>query len=159
MMPPHRYTFSDLTIGKIKVLIKDFFLACFICLLVFGIPYALLVTFFWGVESAVSGGQFSWLPRALGLGLIALVVVLLIKDLPYTLKYFGDMFTRLSTAAANLSRVKQAIGLAFVIGYFYSAIKFPVVWFWFTVLIFTPAGFTYDRYKAILKRKAENHIG
>lgn len=159
MMSPYRYTFSDLTIGEIQMLIKDFFFTSFICLLVFGIPYALFVAFSWGVTSVVSGGRFSWLPQALAFGLLGYVVVFLIRNLPYTLKFFGDGFMGLSTAAANVSRVKQSIGLAFVIGYFYSAYKFPLVWFWFTILIFTPAVFTHDRYTAILKRKTESHIG
>lgn len=155
MTPLKEFTFSDLTIGEINLLIKDFFQASFVCLLVFGIPYALFVGVFWGAESVFSGGELSWLPQVVIWGVI---IYLLIKNLPDTLKYFGDMFQGLSAAAASVSRPKQLIGLVFVIGYFYSSVRFPNAWFWFTVLIFMPAGFTYDHYKKILKQKAENQV-
>lgn len=159
MLSLPQYNSSDLTDDEIKGLIKDFFVYSFICFLIFGAPYVLLGALSQGAEGAVSEEQFLWLRKALGLGFIVLVGVLLVKDLPYTLKYFGDMFSNLGTIAAGLSRSKRLLGLAFVVGYFYSAIRYPVVWIWFTILIFTPAGFTYDRYKTILKRKAENRIG
>ena|SRR2546429_5205844 len=158
MTHPKQYYFSDLTIGEIKILTKNFFTISFFYLLLLGIPYALLVGAFWGAESVFSGGPFSWLLQAAIWGLVVYVVVLIFKDLPDVLKSFGDMFLSLSATAANISRVKQLIGLAFVIGYFYSAITFPIVWFWFSVLVFIPAGCTYDRYKKILKQKVENQI-
>jgi len=114
----------------------------------------LIIGLFWGAESVVPKEQFSWLSRAAVLALCVFVVAMLFRDIPYTLMYFGDMFRNMSALVSGFSRRIQILWMIFIVGYFYLAINLPVVWFWFTILVFTPAGFTYDRYRTMLERKA-----
>ena len=87
--------------------------------------------------------------------MIATILVFVARNIPYTLKYFGDFLLSLSTVAAKVSLGKQLVGAAFILGYFYSAHKFPLVWFVFTIAVLIPAGHAYDQYLTILKRKDE----
>ena len=155
MTQPPGCTSGDLTFTEIKEILRTFFLSSFGFLLIVGVPYALLTGLFWGAETVTSEEQYSWLVRALSWVVIATMLAFVAKNIPYTLKYFGDFLLNLSTIAAKVSLGKQLVGAAFILGYFYSLYKFPMAWFVFTIAVLIPAGHAYDQYLTILKRKDE----
>jgi len=151
-MQPKQYTFSDLTVGEIKTLIKTFFINLFLFSLVFGIPYAMFVGLDWGASVFVSEEQHLWLNKLAFLVLAIFIFWIVINNLPSILKQIGRMYTEGSEAAAKASLFKRAAWIIFWGGYFYSSMYFPLIWFWLTCAGLTVA-FTYDKYTDILNNK------
>ena len=90
-----------------------------------------------------------------GLVLLGIVVVLVFKDPAYTLAWFGALFTDISRSISGLSHSKQILILVLIVGEFYLAIAYPFVWFVSSIAVLIPLGFTYERYQALLKNKAQ----
>ena len=151
-MQPKQYTFSDLTVGEIKTLIKTFFINLFLFSLLFGIPYTMFVGLDWGMSFVVSEEQHSWLNKLTFLVLVIFAFWVVIKDLPSILKQLAGMYTDLSEAAAKASLFKMVVWIIFGGAYYYSLIYFPLIGYWLTCAGLTVA-FTYDKYASILNNK------
>jgi len=148
------HSFSDLTVQELWQLTKAFCVSAFACLLIFGLPWALFTGLDFGAKSALSANQYSWLENVITWSIYGLLGYLLIMNLPYVMKYFGEFFISLGKASEGMSMIKQVLLIAFVIGYFFLWNRYPTIAFFFSILIFLPTGYVYERYKKLLKDKS-----
>lgn len=151
------HSWSDLTVKEIWTLAKAFFTYSFYSGLLFGVPYLLLTGLFEVTESISVPFGLPTLPQLIAWAMVGYMVYLIFQDPTYTFKYFEKMFADLAALSGTLSRLKQVALLSFIGGYMYSAAHYTDAWFLFTVLVFLPAGFTYDRYKTIICKKGVYH--
>lgn len=150
-------SFSDLTVGDLKILLKDFSFYCFVVFLIFGIPYLILRLGFGLVETVIpkeTHSSFYWL---MGIGLAAIVMITLFKDPAYTLAWFSVFFRNMSMSMSRLSRTSQILLFSALIGYFYLAIAYPNVWIVLSLCLM-PFEFAYGRYQTILKGKSQGKL-
>ncbi len=145
---------ANLTVRDTWHLMKVYFQAVFVCILVFGLPYALLLGTDFGIKTSFGEETASWVRKIITWGVLALVAYLVVTDLPSVLKQLGGMCTALGQAAEVTSFLKRVLWISFVIGYFFIfSLKYPVVGFWSFILVILPAAFTYDAYIKLLLKK------
>lgn len=135
---------ANLTVRDIWHLVKVFFRTAFVLMLVFGLPYALLLGTDFGIKTSFGEETASWVREIAKWGLWALLVYIVVTGLPDILKHLGEMFTELGQAAQRTSVLKRILWISFVIGYFF------VFSLWSFILVILPAGFTYDAYTKLL---------
>lgn len=148
--------FSDLTVADIFILFKDFAFYCFFVLLIFGIPYLLFTLGFGFAESLVPQEDRSWFNWLVAIGILAILAVSVFQDPAYTLAWFSVLLRDLSKAMSRLTRNKQILLLAALLGYFCLAVTYPKIWFILS-LVLMPFEFVYGKYRSILRRKSEAH--
>jgi len=147
---------SDLTMKEILQLVKDYLTALFGCLLIFALPYALIVGLDFGLKASLTRHGYSWWSMMLDYGLLALVAYLVLTNIPEVFESVGELFATLSQWARRVSRPMQVLGFIFLVCYWTAWVKYPAAAFWFSIVVLMPAGWTYDQYVKILKRKAPN---
>lgn len=150
-MPPHNeQSPADLTIRDIWDLLKTYFAYAVGCTLIFGLPYALLVGAGFGLSAL--GVDAKWWVNLIGWGVIALLIV---TGLPDFLEDFGTFLVEMGRAARGASVAKRVVGLAFVAAYMFMWQWYATVALFFSTLVLLPWGFTLDRYKKLIREKAE----
>lgn len=142
--------FRDLTLDEAWKLLRRLFEAEIGCALVFVLPYLLFFSASKTADAIVGDTTASeWMGYVI-LIVVLLVVVFHINDLFSSL---AGLFSNLANVTKAMSPIKRtALGILLVL-YFMSAIHFPRIWFFLSVLVLIPAGFTYDEYKRLLKDK------
>ncbi|GMV50021.1 MAG: hypothetical protein AMXMBFR67_15640 [Nitrospira sp.] len=147
--------FSDLTVGDLKRLSKDFLFYCFITFLIIGIPYLAFHFGFILLESIIPNNNHSLLVWIASLGILVFLIVTLFKNPAYTLAWLSVLFRDMSISLSKLSHTKQIFLMTGIIGYLYLAFAYPYAWVILSVCLM-PFEFTYGRYKAILNRKTDD---
>lgn len=142
------YFFSDLSMNEIKELVKYFFTAVLGCGICCGVW--IFVPFYWW-----TGGGTNVVGQWLSILLPVIFIIYVIRNLAYCLQWFEKFFESLRNLTKGLSATQRTAFVLFLIAYFYSASKYPVYWYLFTVLIFVPVGYTIDRYKQIIAHKSK----
>jgi hypothetical protein len=147
---------SDLTIKEIRQLVKCYLTALFACILLFGLPFALIVTLDFGLRTSLTGHEYSWWSTLIGYGFLAWFTYMVLSNIPAFFEWWRDLFADLYKWARSVSRSMQILGFIFLVCYTAAWGKYPKATFWFSITIFLPGGFTYEKYKKILKLKAQN---
>ena len=148
------YSFSDLSLNEIKELVKYFFTAVLTCGICFGVWIVVPLYWWLGTESSESSPGWS-ISGWVGILIPLFLIIYIIRNLDYSLEWFEKFFANLRNLAKGLSATQRTAFVLFLIAYFYSASKYPVYWYFFTVLIFVPVGFAIDRYKKIITHKSK----
>lgn len=131
-------------------------MAMFSCLLIFGLPWAILSGLDLGLRSTLSEDIYSLWSKVFAFAILALIAFLVLKDVPHVFHYFGQMFAQLGNLASRLSRPKQVLLILFVVGYFVAWSKYPTLAFFLGIFLVIPGGFTYDRYLKLLREKSSD---
>lgn len=144
-------TRAKVTSKDIWELIKYGFIAVVASAVVFVLPYMLLsgaeltLKIFLGSETA-SG----WI----GYLLAAIILYLVISNLTDFLNSISRLCTDLAKMTDGMSFVKKSLLVIIFLAYVRGWHQFPKITFFVSVLLLIPGGFTYDRYKTLLKEKA-----
>ncbi len=101
--------------------------------------------------------EYSWLSEIPQYGILALLAYFILTHIPEFFGSFAEMFATLGQWASMASRPMQVLGFIFLVSYWTAWIKFPTAAFWFSIVVFAPAGLTYDHYVKIQRKKAEPH--
>jgi len=148
------YSFSDLSMNEIKELVKFFFTAVLACCIIFGVW--IFVPLYWWIGTEGSESSPGWsIPGWVGILIPLFLIIYIIRNLDYSLEWFEKFFENLRNLTKGLSATQRTAFVLLLIAYFYSASKYPVYWYLFTVLIFVPVGYTIDRYKKIIAHKSK----
>jgi len=139
--------------NEIKELVKYFFTAVLACGIVFGMW---IVVPLWWIGSGSSESSPGWsIPGWVGILIPLFLIIYIIRNLDYSLQWFEKFFVNLRKLTKGLSATQRTAFVLFLIAYFYSASKYPVYWYFFTVLTFVPGGVTIGRYKKIIAHKSK----
>ena len=141
---------AKLNLKDIWELIKFGFTAVIVCAFVFVLPYLLLsgaLKGFFGSEAASS-----WLGYLFG----AIILYLVISNLTDFLNSISRLCTDLAKMTDGISFSKKALLVVIFLVYVRGWHHFPKITFFISVLLIIPFGFTYDRYKMLLKEKSSS---
>lgn len=152
--PSKDYSFADLTFGDAWILTKTFFVVALACTVIFVLPYLLLTGVELGLESHFGNESVSKWSKWAGISLLLLILYMMIKNLSDTFMWFSDLFRQLGERTKGMSFAKNLIVFLSLVLYVLLWQRYPKVAFFFSTLIFFPAGYTYDKYKRLLKKKA-----
>ena len=144
-------TNAKLSSKDIWELIKYGFTAVMVCAFVFVLPYLLL----FGTELILKGfsgreAASSWIGYLFG----AIILYLIISNLPDFLNSISRLCTDLAKMTDDMSFLKKAMLVIIFIVYVRGWHHFPKITFFVSVLLIIPCGFTYDRYKVLLRKKS-----
>jgi hypothetical protein len=142
-----------LALGDIWELAKYGFAAMVACALVFILPYMLFtgaVSFL--KESAGTGVDLGWLTYVIS----AIILYFVISNLAGILNSISRLCTDLARIADGMSFIRKAVLVILFLACILGLNKYPETILFISALLVIPAGFTYDRYKMILKRKASS---
>ena len=147
---------SDLTMKEIVELVKCYLSALFACMLIFGLPFVLFVALDFGLKASLTGHEYSWWFKIIVYGFLAFFAYMVLSDIPAFFEWWRDLFAGLYKWARSVSLSMQIMGFIFMACYLAAWAKYPTAAFWFSITIFLPGGFTFEKYKEILKRKKQN---
>ncbi len=145
-----KISLKDLTLRDVWILFKYLLTAEIACILIFVLPYLLFFGALSGLESLSSGVSVSkWLSILIG----GIIVYFIVRNLSDLLRNLSEMFAELGKATQNMSFVKKLFMFLLIIFYLYLWRIRPKVAFLIGTLVLIPAGYTYDKYKKILREK------
>ncbi len=144
-------TNAKLSSKDIWELIKYGFTAVVVCAFVFVLPYLLL----FGAELTLKGfsgseAASSWTGYLFG----AIILYLVISNLTAFLNSISRLCTDLAKMTDGMPFLKKVLLVIIFIVYVRGWHHFPKITFFVSVLLIIPYGFTYDRYKMLLKKKS-----
>ncbi len=146
-------TNAKLSLKDIWELIKYGVTTVVVSVVVFVLPYLLLS----GSELSLkvfSGSETTsgWLGYLLG----AVILYLVVSNLKDILDSISGLCTDLAKMTDGMSFVKKALLVIIFLAYVRGWTHFPRITFFVTVLLLIPSGFTYDKYKMLLNKKASS---
>lgn len=142
----------DLTIRDIWELAKHAVTAVIACAIIFILPYIL----FSGAEYALEDIAGEDGSRWMGIGLWLLVLYLIISNLSEVTDGLSRFFGDVSKMTQSMSFLKKGTLFGIFAASLYGWRNFPTFTFFLSVLVIIPGGFTYDKYRRILKEKMSN---
>ena len=149
------YSFSDLSLNEIKVLVKFFFTAVLACGIVFGVWIVIPLYWWIGTESSESSPSWTLVSGGVGILILLLFVIYVIRNLDHCLQWFEGFFAGLRKSTKDMSATQRTLLVLFAVAFFYSAIKYPIYWYPFFTLIFMPVVFTIERYMKMITHKSK----
>jgi hypothetical protein len=81
-----------------------------------------------------------------------IILYVILSNLSYILAYLGEFFLDLSKITESMSLIKKAFIVVLLIGCYSAWRVFPIVML-IILCVFFVAGFTYEKYRTILKEK------
>jgi hypothetical protein len=152
-MTEERREDTKLTLRDIWELTKDAFAAMLGSALVFILPYMLFTGAFFSQEESVgSSAGRGWLAYIV----LAIVLYFVISNLEDFLNGIGRYFTDAAKFVEGKSFIKKAFWAFLFVAYSWGWAEYTEVTLFATALLMIPALITYDKYKRMLERKAEN---
>ncbi len=142
---------EKLTSKDIWKLIKYGITAVIASAIVFVLPYLLLS----GAELTLT--KFSGSEKAsywIGYLMEAVILYLVVSNLTNLLNSLSRLSADLAKMTGGMSFIKKAILVIFFLSYIGGWHHFPKITFFVSVLLIIPCGFTYDRYKMLLRKKS-----
>ena len=145
---------ANLTVRDIWHLVKVFFRTTFVLILVFCLPYALLLGTDFGIKTSFGKETASWVREIAKWGLGALLVYIVVTELPDILKRLGEIFTELGQVAQRTSVLKRILWISILAAYFLVLVpNYGEATLWFLILVIIPGAYMYDEYRRLIPKK------
>lgn len=143
----------NLSFGEIWQLVKCFLSVLLGCLLIFALPYALLIFLTTAITDNTTEENYSWVTRIAWFGFFAWLAYMILSNMEGFFLWWKKLFDDLAEMVKKASKLKKIIFTLFIFGFFMLWLRYPIFAFWFSILVFLPGGYTYEKYKEILSAK------
>jgi hypothetical protein len=144
------YTFRDLTLSEVWILIKTFCAGVFACSFIFVLPFVLFYSTLKGVDTMTGSETISkWIAYLFS----SVILLWVVFNIHKVFLGIGKYFTDLANFTADLSKTKKIVFTILIFLYLYCLFHFWIITFFVFVLVLLPASFTYTEYMRLLKNK------
>lgn len=141
---------ADLAIRDIFYLVKKGIAAEFVCILFFGLTWALPHALFSGLGGWTENLHSPQWAYVLGWGAVLVAVARFLPDL---LEGFGRIATQLAPAVKKTSLLKRLLLLSLIAGLLFLDSNSPDAFNYVFFFVLLPLGYVYDEYRNLLRKK------
>lgn len=144
------YTFRDLTLSEVWLLIKTFWASVFACSFIFILPAVLFSSILKGVDTTIGTKTISkWIIYLI----LSVILLWFVFNIHKVFLEIGKYFTDLANFTAGMSKTKRIVFAILLLLYLYCLLHFCVITSLVFVMVLLPVSFTYTEYKRLLKEK------